>query len=237
MAFTLDKVVPWGRSYEEYAAMFALTERELRGRFLGCGDGPAGFNAVLTRRGGSVVSVDPLYQFSADEIRRRIAETSQEVLEQTRRNRHEFVWRSISSVEELGRVRLAAMEEFLADFPAGLKAGRYVVGSLPELPFKDGAFDIALCSHFLFLYSAHLPLEFHVESVKELCRVAGEARIFPILELGAARSRHVDQVIARLNEEGYEAALQAVQYEFQRGGNEMLRVARRDEITRLTRCR
>ena len=26
MAFTLDKVVPWGRSYDEYVAMFALSE-------------------------------------------------------------------------------------------------------------------------------------------------------------------------------------------------------------------
>jgi hypothetical protein len=29
MSFTLEKVVPWGRSYEEYIDMFALTEAEL----------------------------------------------------------------------------------------------------------------------------------------------------------------------------------------------------------------
>jgi hypothetical protein len=57
MGFTLDKVVPWGRSYDEYVAMFDLTSSDLKLRVIGCGDGPAGFNAELTRRGGTVVSV------------------------------------------------------------------------------------------------------------------------------------------------------------------------------------
>lgn len=62
MPFTLDQVVPWGRSYDEYVAMFALTGEDLRKRILGCGDGPASFNAELTRRGGAVVSAQGLYR-------------------------------------------------------------------------------------------------------------------------------------------------------------------------------
>ncbi len=184
MAFTLDQVVPWGRSYDEYVAMFALSESDLGGRILGCGDGPAAFNSVLTQRGGRVVSADPAYQFSADEIRGRIAATYPEVMEQTRRNRHEFVWRNIASVAELGRVRMAAMEEFLADYPAGRREGRYVAAALPDLPFADGEFDLALCSHFLFLYSGHLSEEFHVRSIAELCRVAREAQGLPAAGTG-----------------------------------------------------
>ena len=41
MSFTLEKVVPWGRSFDEYTAMFSLTETELEKHILGCGDGPA----------------------------------------------------------------------------------------------------------------------------------------------------------------------------------------------------
>ena len=59
MGFTLDKVVPWGRSYDEYVSMFGLTENDLALRILGCGDGPAAFNSELCKRGGNVVSVDP----------------------------------------------------------------------------------------------------------------------------------------------------------------------------------
>ena len=91
MAFSLDTVVPWGRSFAEYLAMFALSEAELKQRFLGCGDGPAAFNSVLAQRGGRVISADPLYQFSPQEIRGRIEATFEQVLSQTRQNSHEFV--------------------------------------------------------------------------------------------------------------------------------------------------
>jgi SAM-dependent methyltransferase len=224
MSFTLDQVVPWGRSFDEYVAMFALTQGDLGRRILGCGDGPASFNAGLTKRGGRVVSVDPLYRFSQEDIRARIRRTYAEVIEQTRKNEHEFIWTSIRSVEELGRLRMAAMEEFLSDYPSGVAERRYVDGELPHLPFAEGAFDLAVCSHLLFLYSEHLSEDFHVASIEELCRVAGEARIFPLLELGSRRSRHVEAVAARLIADGYGVAVSAVPYEFQRGGNRMMRV-------------
>ena len=63
MAFTLEKVVPWGRSFDEYVAMFALSKHDLEKRILGCGDGPASFNATHFRHGGKIISADPLYQF------------------------------------------------------------------------------------------------------------------------------------------------------------------------------
>jgi len=224
MAFTLDKVVPWGRSFEEYILMFSLSEEDLRKRILDCGAGPASFNSILTCRGGNVVSVDPIYKFSASEIRQRIEETYEEILEQIKKNMHEFVWNHISSVEELGRVRMKAMEEFLSDYPSGLKEGRYIEAGLPVLPFQDNEFDLALCSHLLFLYSEQLSEDFHIDSIKELCRVSEEVRIFPLLELGSRKSRHLDQVLNTLAQQGYSVDILPVEYEFQRGGNEMLRI-------------
>src|SRR5689334_4394176 len=104
--FTLDQVVPWGRSFDEYRAMFALSDADLEGRVLGCGDGPASFNAVATRRGANVISCDPLYRWGVAEIQARIEDTYEHIIDQTRRNRGEFVWDTIASVEELGRVRM-----------------------------------------------------------------------------------------------------------------------------------
>jgi hypothetical protein len=222
MSFTLDKVVPWGRSFDEYVAMFALTGADLQQRILGCGDGPAAFNAWHTRQGGRVWSVDPLYRFSADDVRRRIAETYADVMLQTRKNEHEFIWTSIPSVEELGRIRMAAMEEFLSDFPRGKVEGRYIDGELPHLPFGDKEFDLAVCSHLLFLYSEQLSEDFHVASIRELCRVADEVRIFPLLELGARKSRHLPAVIDRLSSMEYAMTILPTAYEFQRGGNQMM---------------
>ncbi len=72
MAFQLDQVVPWGRSCDEYVRMFSLTDGDLGEKILGSGDGPANFNGTMRRRGRNVVSVDPLYQFSVEQIRGRV---------------------------------------------------------------------------------------------------------------------------------------------------------------------
>jgi hypothetical protein len=46
--FTLDLVSPWGRSFEDFRRMFALSDADLRLRILGCADGPASFNVEFT---------------------------------------------------------------------------------------------------------------------------------------------------------------------------------------------
>jgi SAM-dependent methyltransferase len=206
--------------------MFALTADDLRSKILGCGDGPASFNAEATRVGSRVVSTDPLYRFSSTEIRERISTTYDEIIEQTRRNAHEFVWTDITSVDDLGRVRLAAMDTFLADFERGRAEGRYVDAELPSLPFADGSFDLAVCSHLLFLYSEQLGEAFHLASVRELCRVAGEVRIFPLLVLGGERSPFVAPIVSALRADGFAADVRIVPYEFRRGANEMLSITR-----------
>jgi hypothetical protein len=223
--FTLTSVVPWGRSYDEYQRMFALTDADLAGRILGCGDGPASFNVEASRRGVHVISCDPLYQFSAAEIRQRIDETATEVLEQARLNAHEFVWdQAIPDLETLKRIRMGAMTAFLDDYDRGRDEGRYLNAGLPSLPFEDGAFDLALCSHFLFLYSQQHGAAFHLHSTLELCRVAREVRVFPLLALGGQPSPHVRPVTAELEDMGFTVKIERVPYEFQRGGNQMLRV-------------
>jgi hypothetical protein len=219
--FTLDSVVPWGRSFDEYQRMFALSGADLQLRILGCADGPAGFNPEAARRHLRVTSCDPLYRFTGAQIRARIDATFNEMLDQAGKNRHEFVWESIRSLDELARVRRAAMETFLDDYPG---SGGYVAGELPALPFSAGAFDLTLCSHFLFLYSPMLAVDFHLAAVRELLRVAREVRIFPLLALGSERSPYVDPVMEAMRRDGHDVAVVTVPYEFQRGGNQMLRI-------------
>src|SRR5579862_5663674 len=124
--FTLNQVVPWGRSFEEYRRMFAMSDADLRGRILGCADGPASFNAEATRRDTSIVSADPLYRFDGAAIRERVTATYGQIMEQMRRNMHDYVWDNIRSLDELGRLRMETMEAFLADYDAGKREGRYV---------------------------------------------------------------------------------------------------------------
>lgn len=211
----------------EYTAMFRLTEQDLSRQILDCGGGPASFNAEATAMGCSVISTDPLYEFSGEEIRRRVTETFDVILDGVRQNYGSFLWgQTIASPEALGATRMEAMELFLQDYEGGVAAGRYLPHALPLLPLPDDAFDLSLVSHFLFLYSAENDTEFHFRSICELLRVASEVRVFPLLDMQHARSRHLQPVLSELKSRGFSAHVEPVPYEFQRGANEMLVVHR-----------
>lgn len=224
MIVELENVVPWGRSLDEYRLMFKLSPQDLSSSILGCGDGPASFNCEMNQLGLKVVSVDPIYALTQAQIQRRIDETYDIIMAQCKTSVNNFVWSFFSDPDELGQHRLASMKKFLQDYDCGRRQERYVAGSLPVLGFADQQFSIALCSHLLFLYSEQLSLEFHLESIREMCRVAKEVRIFPLLDLRCDVSRHLEPVIEQLGQEGIESEVVEVKYEFQRGGNSMLRV-------------
>ena len=134
----------------------------------------------------------------------------------------EFVWRLFASPENLGEARMAAMETFLDDFPHGMKEGRYLVRSLPHLGFRGGEFDLALSSHVLFTHSERLFFDLHVAAIEEMCTVAAEARVFPLLKSYGGPSPHLEPAVDILRARGYQAEVRRVPYEIQRGGDEML---------------
>ncbi len=224
MAFKYESVVPWGRSFAEYIDMFCLIESDLNKNILGCGDGPASFNSIMKQKGKKVISIDPIYQFTKNFIAKRIEETYQNVLDHTRENRENFVWSKIKNIEDLGTMRMMAMAEFLKDYETGKKEGRYIFAELPILPFPNKQFDLSLASHFLFLYTNILSLDFHLQSINEMLRVSKEVRIFPLLDLNAERSPYVNEIICKYKKLGYDVEEKQVNYEFQKGGNTMLRI-------------
>ncbi|MBE9009884.1 SAM-dependent methyltransferase [Pseudanabaenaceae cyanobacterium LEGE 13415] len=205
--------------------MFDLTESDLLKKILDCGGGPASFNAEMTQLGHSVTSCDPIYQFSTEQIQERIDQTCDVILAKVEATRENFIWTHFRSPEEMAQSRMISMQKFLADFDSGLQQKRYVNDELPKLPFADHQFDLALCSHLLFLYSDQLNLEFHIASIVEMCRVASEVRIFPLLlNMTGEPSPFIEPVMQTLKEQGYQVNLRQVPYEFQRGGNQMMQV-------------
>lgn len=226
MGLTLKQVVPWGRSLADYRQMFALTDADLQRTILDCAGGPSSFNAEATAQGTSVISCDPIYRFSVAEIQQRIQETYPKIIAALEDNRDRFVWDNFSSPQHLGDVRLATMDRFLEDFPQGIAQKRYLTQTLPQLPFETGQFDLALCGHLLFSYSQQLDLDFHLNAIRELARVAREVRIFPIVTNFAGDiSPHLDPICAQLPQAGYHLQVETVPYEFQRGGKQMLRIS------------
>lgn len=226
MVMKLEKVVPFGRSMDEYQNMFALSADDLAKSIVGIGDGPASFNAEMFASGKTVISIDPLYVFGADEIEKRFHAVVDDIIAQVKATPDDWVWSDHRSPEHLRENRVDALRRFVADYDTGKTQGRYRVGELPRLDLSDRQFELALCSHFLFLYSDHLTYEFHRASVLEMLRVATEVRIFPLLTLMLKRSPYVQPLVEELKSQGLAVNVETVGYELQRGGNQMLRIRR-----------
>jgi hypothetical protein len=226
MAVQLDQIVPWGRSRKEYELMFRLSEDDLRKGVLDCGGGPASFTAEVSAAGYRAVSADPVYRFSGADIRARFDKTADSMMAQIRATPNDWTWSYHRNPDDLLFNRRAALEGFLTGYEKGMREGRYIVAELPALPFESGSFGVAVCSHLLFLYSELLTADFHIQAVRELCRVANEVRIFPLLTLARKLSPHVEAVRSAVEADGWKSEVVRVNYELQRGGNEMLRIFR-----------
>lgn len=226
--FQLQNVVPWGRSFQDYIEMFNLTSADLKLSILDCAGGPASFNAVMKQQGKTVISCDPIYQFTSEQIQQRIDQTYPIIIDGLYKNIDQFVWKKNPTPEALGADRLSAMNTFLEDFAAGKTEGRYRDVGFPQLPFADQTFDLAISSHLLFTYSEQFSWEFHWQSILDLCRVAKEVRIFPLVEnFTSDQSRHLESILKELSTQGYETEIEKTVYEFQRGGNQLLKVRQR----------
>jgi hypothetical protein len=222
MVMKLDKVVPFGRSLDEYKKMFNLSTEDLQQRILGVGDGPASFNAEGTVKGYKITSIDPIYQFAGAEIKQRFDAVVENIIEQIIATPNNWVWSYHKNPQELKASRIKALELFLQDYQRGKLEGRYLAQELPNLNFADQSYDVALCSHFLFLYSEQCDRDFHVSGIQEMLRVSQEVRIFPLLTLMQETSPYLNFVMDWFSNLGYSVTIEKVAYELQPGANEML---------------
>jgi hypothetical protein len=223
MVVKLDNIVPFGRSLTEYQRMFQLSPNDMEREILDIAGGPASFNAEMAQLGHAVTSIDPIYEFSGQEIQKRFDACVDNIIEQVRNTPKDWVWSYHKSPEDLRRNREKSLALFLADYERGKAEHRYVAGALPDLP-TERRYDLVLCSHFLFLYSEQLSYDFHQQAILKLLEYSHELRIFPLLTLGLERSPYLDDLRRGLDQQGYFSEITKVDYEIQRGGNEMLRI-------------
>lgn len=188
------------RSYREYMDMFGLNEVDtVDGPVLDVGGGASSFVAELAERGVEAVAADPLYRLPAEEAldvaRKEIGTSSSKLAA----NEAAYDWSYYGTLERHRAMREASFKRFAADYTSAGVASRYVAASLPELPFRDGAFGLAVCSHFLFLYADAFGEAFHRAAVAELLRVVrpgGEARIYPLISLKWERPAYLDALLS-----------------------------------------
>lgn len=194
------------RSYREYAAMFALDEAALaRGPVLDAAGGASSFAAEAAERGLDVKAADPRYALPADAL---YAESAREIETSTgklAKLRESFDWTFYGSLDAHRAGREASLERFIRHYRENGTHGVYVPASLPSLPFADGTFALALCSHFLFLYEEQFDAAFHTAALRELYRVlapGGELRVYPLASLRFARYGAMSEIESALSSWG-----------------------------------
>ena len=209
----LDTMQFFGRLASTYEEMFGVSVEQLRGlRVLDCPGGPSSFVAEACAAGAHAVAVDPLYAHTADELRARceadIAGTIQAMIA------HGGAYAELDLAHYADEKR-AALRGFLADYPAGRAAGRYVTAGLPSLPFADRAFDQTFSAHLLVTYSdpasggimvdSPFTEEWHVQAVDELLRVTERSlHIYPSTTRTEPAHRHpyLERIVAGLEAGG-----------------------------------
>lgn len=210
------------RAYDEYVAFFDLSAEELTGkRVLDCSAGASSFVARLSRLGVEAIAVDPAYHLPGDRLAEVAATSLRDGNAIAAGHPGSFTWRWYGSVEAREKMRSRALAEFVLDLAEHRE--RYVAASLPSLPFDDGAFDLAVCSHLLFTWADQLGYVWHLASLRELLRVAREVRVFPTVLQGAGEPVPFwEQLMDQLRADGVTLETRRVGYEFQIAATEML---------------
>jgi len=220
----LPAVSFFGRTMEEYGRFFALDPLKWRGRaVLDVASGPSSFTAEVVGRGVDAVAVDPQYGRPPDELAQQVASDYERMFAQMRAKPGLFRLRSFPSLDAAEADRRAAAQRFLAHYESNERHGRYVRAALPLLPFLDGAFDLVLCAHLLFIYAAHFDFAWHVDACCELARVSGgEVRIHPLCGVNGRPYAELERLRRELLARGVHSEVVAVAYEFFAGSSSML---------------
>jgi len=219
----LDLVPSWVYSMADYCQIFDLSDEDLTGNILDYPAGISSFNAEMQAKGRTILSGDPMYDFSYEKIAAYAEQLIQ--INAAHLREHSQILRQSSS--QLLEVVLTDWEKskriFLEDYKKGKIEERYKFMKLPHLPFEDYTFDIALCSAHLF--HTELTRDASREAlVKELCRVSKEVRVFPLLDEKGSVTDALGRVMLNFQKLNYGIKISEVPYHQMKGGNAMLKI-------------
>ncbi|MFT8313081.1 MAG: hypothetical protein ABF633_02360 [Clostridium sp.] len=211
-----------GRTFEEYYKMFDLKSLSKNEKILDAASGVSSFCAEANANGYNVTAADRVYEFNHEEIEEKCSKDLEETMKKIPAIKELYKWDFFKDIEQLKSHRKRAYRGFIKDFKLH-KEDRYISSEFPSNNFKEDQFDVSLISHFLFLYDEHMSYEFHKQIINEIIRITKkEIRIFPIANLKAQRSPFIEKFMKDKAFNNYEINIVKVNYEFIKGGNEML---------------
>ena len=225
MTLQLENVVITGRTFEEYSSFFDLKIEDLKGKkILDCPSGASSFVSTLKQNDIDVIGVDLLYEFDIESIETQGYKTIEKIYQDTS-------WMDVykmdfyKSKENHRNHRENALKAFVNDF----NKKDYIFAKLPNLPFENKEFDLALSSHLLFVYDNMLDYEFHKNSILEMLRVSKEVRIFPLVDFKNSKvleEKNFSPFVYKILEElkDFKCEIVKVDFEFQPKANYYLKI-------------
>jgi hypothetical protein len=216
------------RALADYRDMFVLTDDDLTGGpILDCPGGASPFGAQVRARGGAVVSVDPAYDRPPEELTAMVRDDIERTYAWAATQHETVNWSYLGSADAMRRAFEVAADLFATDYAPG--GPWYVAARLPDLPFPDRYFRLALCSHLLFCYPEYLSFADHLAGLLELTRVtAGEVRVFPLVDTTATVYPLLSDLRTELAERGVHTAIRPANCSWHTGGDQFLACRRYD---------
>lgn len=212
----------WMYDFSDYQQMYDLTQHELSKSLFDFSAGISSFNAEATKQGLHVISADSLYALSENEMRayaQRIFQNNVAHLEAAPERLKDPTQANIDRIRQAWK---KTEDSFLQDYVKGQSEKRYQVTKLPVLSYKSHQFDLALCTDYIFYHS--FSTHEIAAGVKELCRIAAEVRIFPLLDSAGKTSDELGPLMLFLQQNHFGVEVREVPYKTLRGSNAMLRI-------------
>ena len=217
----LGELIVTPRPLFDYRRMFLLSDEELlAGPILDCPAGASPFAAQVRARGGTAVSVDPIYG-PRDTVVARVAADLAQVHGWLAAGPVGLDWSYLGSADALLRAFEVSADFFLADYAEN--SPWYVRATLPSLPFADGEFALTVSSHLLFTYPEYVDFAEHVTFLLEMVRVtAGEVRVCPVADPAGVPYPGLHAVREELAAHGVVTELRAARSAYSKGGDDIL---------------
>lgn len=225
----MQKIFNLGNTLSDYQSMFDLRDTEISHckKILEYGGGLSSFNAEMALNKRSVFSCDPLFKKDVASLSEMLLKEMTHLKEELQKHSERYVFNAKDLMHFVECKKIAA-EQCLKDFAERRELGNYSAQDLPKLAFDDYFFDLALVPYTIFqdpkMSQNSKIVPGILKNLLELCRVAKEVRIYPLVDETDRVSLYLGNVMLELQRQAIGVEVRAVDYEFQKGANAMLRI-------------
>jgi hypothetical protein len=213
----------WIYGKEDYEQMFSISPSDLNKKILDYPGNLSSFNAEMYQEGHDIVSGDLAYNTLPKEIGDHVDHAFAAHLKDLKASATRLKNQTDVHYNEIIASWQKRKHIFLNDYPCGFNAKRYQFMQMPDLPFDDHHFELALCSDLIF-HTQLLKNNAMNHCVSELCRVAEEVRIFPLLNEAGKISDALGPIMLLLQQQNFGVEVKEVAFDKIKGSNAMLRV-------------